>query len=138
VIDFDAYFKRRAKIRPFIEPRKMTVEMPRPLSYETVKKYRECEICMECLICDAVCPVLRETPQRFSGPSTMLEIARLLREPQDNCNRIDLAVSEGLLNCDLCGKCTEVCPASIKVDRIIREVQKMAEGQKASVGFVED
>ena len=130
VIDFDAYFEKRAKIRPFIEPCKTTVEMPRSLSYETVNKYRECEICMECLICDAACPVLRESRHRFAGPSTMLEIARLVREPQDEGNRIGLAVSEGLFHCDLCGNCTEVCPVGIKVDEILRELQQMAEGQK--------
>jgi len=131
VIDFDAYYEKRAKIRPFIEPPKMTVEMPRSLSYETVNRYRECELCMECLICDAACPVFRESRHTFAGPSTMLEIARLVREPQDEGNRIGLAVSEGLFNCDLCGKCTEACPVGIKVDEILRELQQMAEGQKS-------
>ena len=134
VVDFDAYFEKRAKIRPFIEPRKLTVDMPRSLSYETVNKYRECEICMECLICDAACPVLRQTPQKFAGPSTMLELARLVREPQDQGNRIEIAVSEGLLNCDLCGKCTEACPVGIKVDGILGELQKMAAGKRSQTG----
>lgn len=130
VFDFDTYFENRVKIRPYIEPPKMTIEMPRSLSYEVVNKYRECEICIECLICDAACPVLRESPQKFAGPSVMLEIARLFREPQDDGDRIKLAMSEGLLNCDLCGKCSEVCPAGIKVHEILGELQQNVRRQK--------
>jgi fumarate reductase (CoM/CoB) subunit B len=132
VFDFDAYFDKRAKIRPFVEPPKANMEMPRSLSYEVVNKYRECEICIECLICDAACPVVRESKQRFAGPSVMLEIARLYREPQDDGDRIGLAISEGLLHCDLCGKCSEVCPAGIKVHEILGELQQIAQSEKES------
>jgi len=124
VFDFDAYFDKRVKIRPFIEPPKATIEMPRPLSYEVVNKYRECEICIECLICDAACPVVLKSPHQFAGPSIMLEIARLYREPQDDGDRIGLAISEGLLHCDLCGKCSEVCPVGIRVHEVLGELQQ--------------
>ena len=130
LIDYDAYYEKRSKIRPFIDPPRSSIDMPRSLSYEEVSKYRECEICTECLLCDAACPVLRESPHKFAGPSMMLEIARLFREPQDNGDRIRLAASEGLLNCDLCGKCTEVCPAEIKVHEILGELQQLAKKQK--------
>jgi fumarate reductase (CoM/CoB) subunit B len=130
VFDFDPYFDKRAKIRPYIEPPKATIEMPRSLSYEVVNKYRECEICIECLICDAACPVVRESKQRFAGPSVMLEIAHLYREPQDDGDRIGLAISEGLLHCDLCGKCSEVCPVGIKVHEILGELQQIAQREK--------
>jgi len=129
VFDFDPYFDKRSKIRPFIEPPKATMEMPRSLSYEVVNKYRECEICIECLICDAACPVVLKSPHQFTGPSIMLEIARLYREPQDEGDRIRLADSEGLLHCDLCGKCSEVCPAGIRVHEILGELQQ-AVGKK--------
>ena len=130
VFDFDAYFDRRAKIRPFIEPPRATIEMPRSLSYEVVNKYRECEICIECLICDAACPVVLKSPHQFAGPSMMLEIARLFREPQDDGERMSLAISEGLLNCDLCGKCSEACPVGIKVHGILEDLQQNARRQK--------
>jgi succinate dehydrogenase/fumarate reductase iron-sulfur protein len=130
VFDFDAYFDKRAKIRPFIEPPKATIEMPRSLSYEVVNKYRECEICIECLICDAACPVVLKSPHQFAGPSMMLEIARLFREPQDDGERISLAMSEGLFNCDLCGKCSEACPVGIKVHGILEDLQQNARRQK--------
>ena len=125
VVDLDAYFEKRAKLRPFIESTQ-AAPMPRPLSYETVNRYRECEICMECLICDAACPLVAAKEHKFAGPSTLLEIARLAREPRDEGNRIALAVSEGLLVCDLCGKCSQACPIGIKVDEILGELQQMA------------
>jgi succinate dehydrogenase/fumarate reductase iron-sulfur protein len=134
VIDFDAYFEKRAKVRPFVEPPKTTVEMPRSLSYEVVNKYRECEICMECLICDAACPVVRKSRHQFAGPSTMLELARLHREPQDQGSRTALAVAEGLFRCDLCGNCTQACPVGIKIDTILRELQQAAQSQESRCG----
>ncbi len=127
IIDFDAFFEKRAKIRPFIEPpQRGTANTPRNLSYETVDKYRDCEICIECLICDAACHLVQKAPDKFAGPCTMLEIARLYRDPQDKGDRLRLAASEGLHNCDLCGKCTEVCPAGINVHGIIGELQQQA------------
>ncbi len=133
VVDFDAYQEKRVKMRPFIERTKPTSEMPRSLSYETVSKYRECELCIRCLMCDAACPVLRKSPQSFAGPSLLLEVARFFREPQDEGDRVRLAISEGLFHCDLCGKCTEVCPAGIRIDQILKELQKAAESKpKAS------
>jgi len=132
-VDFDAFFDKRVKIRPFIEPPKKKIELPRQLSYDVVNKYRECETCVECLICDAACPVVAKTPHLFAGPCTMLEIARLYRDPQDSGDRIRLAVSEGLFNCDLCGKCTEMCPVGIKIHRVIDELQQLARKQEPMV-----
>ena len=83
IVDFDAFFDKRAKIRPFIDPPKAKIDLPRQLDYEVVSRYRECEICVECLICDAACPVVERSPHLFAGPCTMLELARLYRDPQD-------------------------------------------------------
>jgi fumarate reductase (CoM/CoB) subunit B len=126
VTDFDMYQEKRLKMRPFIHRTKPSPEMPRSLSYETVNRYRECELCTRCLMCDAACPVFRKSPQRFAGPSLLLEVARFFREPQDEADRLKLAISEGLAYCDLCGKCTEICPAGIKVDQILNELQQAA------------
>jgi succinate dehydrogenase/fumarate reductase iron-sulfur protein len=128
VIDFDVYYGKRLKIRPFIQRTNAAKELPRTLSYETVNKYRECELCTRCIMCDAVCPVMKKSKHDFLGPSLMLEIARLYREPQDDGGRLKLAVTEGLFFCDLCGKCTEICPADIKVDQILKELQDAASG----------
>lgn len=135
VVDFDAFFDKRAKMRPFIEPPRARIDLPRDLSYEVVTKYRECEICVECLICNAACPVVEKTPHLFAGPCTMLEIARLYREPQDRGDRLRLALSEGIFNCDLCGKCTEVCPAGIKVHEVIRELKQLARGKESTTSM---
>jgi len=126
VVDFDNYQERRVKIRPFVERGHEPEKLPRSLSYDVVNKYRDCEICTRCLICDAACPVFKELPHQFSGPSLMLELARFIRDPQDNGNRIGIAISEGLFKCDLCGKCTEVCPVGIRVHEIIGELQGLA------------
>ncbi len=130
VIDLDSYNEKRHRIRPFIERTKAPEEMPRSLSYETVQKYRECDICTKCLICDAVCPVVQESPQKFTGPSLMIETARFLYDPQDEGCRTLIAESEGLFNCDLCGKCTEVCPAEIKIHEVLEDLQKLAHESK--------
>ena len=130
IVDYDAFFDKRAKIRPFIDPPKEKINLPRQLDYDIVKKYRECEVCVECLICDAACHVVEKTPQLFAGPCTMLEIARLHRDPQDDGNRLRLAEAEGLFKCDLCGKCTGVCPAGINVHEVIKELQQLASAEK--------
>ncbi len=125
VVDFDAYTEERLKFRPFVDRPGGPPDMPRDLSYETVYRYRVCEICIKCLICDAVCPVVRQSPHLFSGPSIMVEQAKFLRDPQDEGDRVRLALSGGLMNCDLCGDCSEACPANIAIHEIIRELQEL-------------
>ena len=126
VVDFDEYNARRTRIRAFIEKYTEDSKSPRNLSYNVVKKYRECDICTRCLICDNFCPIFNENKNAFAGPSILLEIAKFKREPQDNGNRLGIALSEGILKCDLCGKCTEVCPAEIPVHEIIGELKESA------------
>ncbi|NCB65197.1 MAG: 4Fe-4S dicluster domain-containing protein [Bacilli bacterium] len=65
--------------------------------------------CTRCGICDAACPVFSATPDKYVGPSTMLAIYYRYLDSYDQADRVIEAVSKGLFNCIMCGKCDEVC-----------------------------
>ena len=41
------------------------------------------------------------------------------RDPRDEGERLEVAIAEGALMCDECGKCVDVCPVNLPVDKII-------------------
>ncbi|MFZ7121197.1 MAG: succinate dehydrogenase/fumarate reductase iron-sulfur subunit [Eubacteriaceae bacterium] len=66
--------------------------------------------CTRCGCCDAACPVLKEKPDQFVGPATMLAVAFRHVDSYDQADRALEAVSKGLYHCIQCGMCDEVCP----------------------------
>jgi fumarate reductase iron-sulfur subunit len=65
--------------------------------------------CTRCGCCDAACPVLKEKPDQFVGPATMLAIAFRHLDSYDQADRVLEAVSKGLYHCIQCGMCDTVC-----------------------------
>lgn len=65
--------------------------------------------CMRCGCCDAACPVLKEKPDQFVGPATMIAVAFRHLDSYDQADRVLEAVSKGLYHCIQCGMCNKVC-----------------------------
>ena len=84
--------------------------------------------CRECMCCYDVCPVLQEQQLwDFVGPGAMAQVAMRHLDPRDEGDRLMQAVQSGLWRCDLCGRCTSVCPASIPHVRLFEQMQADAE-----------
>lgn len=63
--------------------------------------------CIECLICQSVCPALAEEPERFAGPLGLIWLAQLSKIDTDQWE--DKARS-ALELCQFCGNCWQACP----------------------------
>jgi succinate dehydrogenase/fumarate reductase-like Fe-S protein len=80
--------------------------------------------CINCGICDALCPVTTTAPRHeFAGPS----IAPLLLS-----RSASLAVCAGPFlkhsgRCESCGDCAHVCPTGVPIGAVIRLVRRRAE-----------
>jgi len=129
VVDFDSFYQKRIKFRPFLERTKpLTKELPEPLSYETDIKYKQYVDCIECFLCQVACPVLKEPGTHFAGPLFMNYLARFSQDPRDELDRVKIAVSEGLFECTLCGECDKVCPKGRKITEVV--IKKLRQAAK--------
>lgn len=92
-------------------------------------------VCRECMCCYAVCPKVQAGPANsFIGPGAMMQIAMRYMDPNDEADRAWQAAFSGLFECDLCGECSSVCPASIDIVGMISTLQNAAQEE----GLTED
>jgi succinate dehydrogenase/fumarate reductase iron-sulfur protein len=132
VVDTSSYYTKLRQLRPFLERTKPPKEFPElSLTYEVDKKYKEYINCINCHLCQAVCPVLKKPYTKFAGPALLTYLARFSQDPRDELDRVTIALSEGLMECTLCGKCDKVCPKGRKITEVdIMRLRKLAESQK--------
>jgi fumarate reductase (CoM/CoB) subunit B len=132
VVDIESYYKKRSQLRPFIERVKKPREFPEPeVTVDVAQKYRQYVDCIDCLLCQVVCPVLKEPGTKFIGPALMTYVTRFAVDPRDELDRVTIGLSEGLLECTLCGDCNKVCPKGrdiVEVD--IMRLRRLAESRK--------
>jgi len=76
---------------------------------QDVDTYVKLTSCLECLICQSACPVLKEKSEQFIGPLGLLWLAQ--------ANLIDGSKSDEVRDlvemCTGCGKCWESCPSKV-------------------------
>ncbi len=82
----------------------------------------EAEKCVFCGFCESVCPTLPLGPHRGYGPRGRITMVRGLLKGEITLS--DEVVSS-LYSCLLCNACSVVCPASIRVGDVVREVRAM-------------
>ncbi len=63
--------------------------------------------CLECLVCDGVCPVMAQVPERFLGPALLAGTAGFQKSMLPTA-------WESAYFCLLCGECMTACPAGVK------------------------
>ncbi len=83
-----------------------------------VDRVQEFRKCIECLLCQDVCHVLREhhMHEAFIGPRFFVYTAALEMHPLDVEDRLgDLRHQDGLGYCNITKCCTKVCPENITI-----------------------
>ncbi|HEU4720581.1 MAG TPA: succinate dehydrogenase/fumarate reductase iron-sulfur subunit [Gemmatimonadaceae bacterium] len=83
-----------------------------------VDRVQEFRKCIECLLCQDVCHVLRDHHKHdeFAGPRYFVYTAALEMHPLDVADRTDqLKEAHGIGYCNITKCCTNVCPEGIKI-----------------------
>ena len=112
IVDRSEVKRKLLGIRPWLVRSEPLTEIP-AIPYEKFQKIEALQLCIDCLLCHAACPVLQgENLTTFAGPSIMVKIAMRYYDPRDEAKeeRLLAAVREGLFECTLCGICRDVCP----------------------------
>lgn len=115
VVDRSRYTHALMKTEPRLQRSEPYVGFPEPLLPAQMDGVAEMLHCIECLLCDAVCPAYRYSPS-FIGPAALVQLARFALDPRDRGARAELAVDRGHLEaCVNCYACVEACPAGINI-----------------------
>ena len=88
------------------------------IGQEDVDRMSEFRKCIECVLCQDVCHILRDHQLHSSyyGPRFLVRIASLEMHPLDALDRVDLVSDDGGLGlCNITKCCTEVCPEGIHI-----------------------
>jgi succinate dehydrogenase / fumarate reductase, iron-sulfur subunit len=84
-----------------------------------IDRAQEFHKCIECFLCQNVCHVIRDHPDKmkaFAGPRSFVRIAALEMHPLDTHSRTELLRAKaGLGFCNITKCCTEVCPEHIHI-----------------------
>ncbi|MBI3072409.1 MAG: 4Fe-4S dicluster domain-containing protein [Deltaproteobacteria bacterium] len=95
-----------------------------PSSPEDLVLYATASRCINCGICDALCPVTSTAPRHeFAGPS----MAPLLLSRSASLAAFAAPFLKHSARCESCGECQHVCPTSVPIASVIRLVRRRAE-----------
>lgn len=134
VTDRAPYEDLLAKLGPVLIRREPYPGFPEPLTAAAMAEGESVRDCIQCLICQAACPVLRQPGAAFAGPAPLVQLAELGLDPRDGGARGWLAGARAAIHqCTSCYACEAVCPAEIPVvSRAIEPLKrKAADGAEA-------
>jgi succinate dehydrogenase / fumarate reductase iron-sulfur subunit len=110
----DLVIDRNKAIRDIVElaPSLLESKIHGAMTLEShmIDTYIKLTSCFECLICQSVCPVLKDKPDRFIGPLGLLWLAQTrLTETE-----VDEEMRDVAQLCVGCGMCWDACPSEVK------------------------
>lgn len=102
---------------------------------DEVPGFTRFENCIECGLCESVCPVMSAPDRQFKGPAAL---AAYSREIEKNPGRSDELLREidtpdGVWGCDRALQCSIVCPLGVAPAKHIAVLQRKIESRKAPV-----
>ena len=104
------------------QPMRALTDIDYDFFYNTLHKFNRCR---ECMLCYSACPKTSSgVTDRFVGPGALMQVAMRYNDPNDEADRVWQAAFSGVMECDLCGECSSVCPASIDIVGQISALQK--------------
>ncbi len=123
-IDRKKIDQRQMRMRPFFERARPFKEEYEKILFSDYEAYKELVRCMECWSCIAACPAvdaLIDFDKEFPGPGILVKLSKYAMDPRDSGSRGRTAFFEGVYDCTICEKCTEVCPWEIDAPKIVME-----------------
>ena len=107
VIDRNKVIHKIVELAPSLLESKVNRRMT--LESHIIDTYIKFTSCFECLICQSVCPVLKDKPDQFIGPLGLLWLAQAAL--------MDANAGKEMSNvaqmCESCGRCWGACPSEI-------------------------
>ncbi len=96
IIDRSRYSANLLEVEPFIEPKSSEAHEGSSPSYD--RDSHLLSDCIECLCCQAACPVVNDEPWKlFGGPVIFVQLGKYAFDPRDSRDSAGFAFAQGIL-----------------------------------------
>ena len=128
VVDMSMFYKQYEKIKPFLINDKPAPAIERLQTPEEREKLDGLYECILCACCSTACPSFWWNPDKFVGPSGLLQAYRFLADSRDTAQSERLADLDdpfSVFRCRGIMNCVSVCPKGLNPTRAIGHIRNM-------------
>ncbi|MDE8602437.1 succinate dehydrogenase iron-sulfur subunit [Marinomonas sp. RSW2] len=128
VVDMGQFYKQYEKIRPFLINDAPAPAIERLQSPEEREKLDGLYECILCACCSTACPSFWWNPDKFVGPSGLLQAYRFLADSRDTATQerlSDLDDPFSVFRCHGIMNCVNVCPKGLNPTKAIGNIRTM-------------
>jgi succinate dehydrogenase / fumarate reductase iron-sulfur subunit len=128
VVDMGQFYKQYEKIKPFLLNDTPAPAIERLQSPEDRAKLDGLYECILCACCSTSCPSFWWNPDRFIGPSGLLQAYRFLIDSRDTATEerlSDLDDPFSVFRCHGIQNCVAVCPKGLNPTKAIGHIRNM-------------
>ncbi|KEQ17170.1 succinate dehydrogenase iron-sulfur subunit [Endozoicomonas numazuensis] len=128
IVDMSLFYKQYEKIKPFLindEPEPAIERLQSPEDREKLDGLYECILCA---CCSTACPSFWWNPDKFVGPSGLLQAYRFLADSRDTATEARLADLDdpfSVFRCRGIMNCVSVCPKGLNPTKAIGHIKQM-------------
>ncbi|WP_263078620.1 succinate dehydrogenase iron-sulfur subunit [Endozoicomonas sp. Mp262] len=128
VVDMGLFYKQYEKIKPYLINEEPVPAIERLQSPEDRAKLDGLYECILCACCSTACPSFWWNPDKFVGPSGLLQAYRFLADSRDTATEERLADLDdpfSVFRCRGIMNCVSVCPKGLNPTRAIGHIRQM-------------
>ncbi len=128
VVDMSIFYKQYEKIKPYLQNDTPAPDKERLQTPEDRAKLDGLYECVLCACCSTSCPSFWWNPDKFIGPSGLLQAYRFLADSRDTATDERLADLDdpfSVFRCRGIMNCTSVCPKGLNPTRAIGHIRNM-------------
>ena len=128
VIDMTQFYAQYEKIKPYMMNDSVPPEKERLQSQEDRAKLDGLYECILCACCSTACPSFWWIPDKFIGPSGLLQAYRFLADSRDTGTKerlTDLQDPFSVFRCHGIMNCVQVCPKGLNPTKAIGHIRSM-------------
>lgn len=128
VVDMSLFYQQYEKVKPYLINNDPPPAIERLQSPEDRAKLDGLYECILCACCSTACPSFWWNPDRFIGPSGLLQAWRFLADSRDNAQAerlSDLDDPFSVFRCHGIQNCVNVCPKGLNPTRAIGHIRNM-------------
>lgn len=128
VVDMAQFYKQYEKIKPYLIADTETPAKERLQSPEDREKLDGLYECILCACCSTACPSFWWNPDKFVGPSGLLQAYRFLIDSRDTHTEerlADLDDAYSVFRCRGIMNCVDVCPKGLNPTKAIGHIRSM-------------
>jgi succinate dehydrogenase / fumarate reductase iron-sulfur subunit len=128
VVDMSLFYQQYEKIKPYLINNQPAPAIERIQTPEDREKLDGLYECILCACCSTACPSFWWNPDRFIGPSGLLQAWRFLADSRDTATEERLSELDdpfSVFRCHGIQNCVSVCPKGLNPTKAIGHIRNM-------------